>query len=77
MWVSHSTQLVTLNCVKNLDSIEEDEEFEKYKISKDDRLIIASLKLPVEVYRDKDSKWKARDAPVSVIQKTLSILIPF
>ena len=41
------------------------EEEVSYKITKDDRLIIASFKLPIEVYKDDKDKWRMRDSPVS------------
>lgn len=47
-------------------SIEEDDDVESYKISKDDRLILVSLKLPLQVYRDKvNGAWKNKDGPVN------------
>ncbi|CDW83346.1 trehalose-6-phosohate synthase [Stylonychia lemnae] len=43
---------------------QEDDDMESFRIQKDDRLIIVSLKLPIQVYKDiSDQKWKVRDGP--------------
>ena len=47
-----------------LNLTEEDENKDTLKIKKDDKLIIASFKLPIEVYKDEKGKWATRDSPV-------------
>ena len=49
------------------DEEEEKLDKERFKITKDDRLVVASLKLPIEVVRDDNGKWIVRDGPVSFI----------
>ena len=47
------------------DQNDEKEANEKFKICRDDYLIMASLKLPIEVYKNSEGEWKARDGPVN------------
>lgn len=61
-----ATISVSSNPQYSLDENEEYQDKERFRITQDDKLIVASFKLPIEVYKDpKSAAWTIKSGPVN------------